>query len=128
MGAMPNMLLLDADSGEILDHMEPDKPARIGAVFLMRMFELHFAKAAIAATKKATKTWCDCLANDLAEDEDFANPMAVRIQEKILRSSQKFAEAQKEARQRGVEKLRSISSIDLVERISVQRLPRGPDQ
>lgn len=126
--AMPNMLLLDADSGEILDHMEPDKPGRIGAVFLMRMFELHFAKAAIAATKKATKTWCGCLANDLAEDEDFASPMAVRIQEKILRSSQKFAEAQKEARKRGVEKLRSISSIDLVERISVQRLPRGPDQ
>lgn len=129
---MPNMLLIDADSGEILEHVDAEKPSNYGAVFLMRFFELHFAKAAISATKKATMTWCGCIVSDqdISQDEDFSSPLKLRIQEKILRSSQKFAKAQKAARKRSTERIRSISTIELprLSHKDMFRLPRGQDQ
>lgn len=142
--SMPNMLLLDADTGAILEHKDPDTPAPLTGAFLMRMFELHFARAALAATKKATKQWCGCVVKDedrIPEEEQFVmSPMAERIQERILSSSQKLAEAQMEVKRRSSEaqmelkkrsaRLRSMSRELSGVRLprSLSRLPRGPDQ
>lgn len=52
---MPNLVLLDVDSGRFHDHppQVTGEGSRFGARTMMRMFELHFAKCALSATKKA---------------------------------------------------------------------------
>lgn len=54
---MPNLVLLDVDSGKTFDHPEEmnaeGEGSSFGARGLMRMLELHFAKSAITATKKS---------------------------------------------------------------------------
>lgn len=62
MAAMPNVALLDADTGGIIRHRDPSEGTRLGPCSLLRMLELHFAKGALSATRKATElvinAWC----------------------------------------------------------------------
>ena len=51
---MPNLVLLDADSGRFYRHHLPFQGFQWGAVTMMRAFELHFARSALSAMKKAT--------------------------------------------------------------------------
>lgn len=92
---MPNMVLLDADTGHFLNHKDSHETMSVGAAFLMRMFELHFAKAAIAATKKATAAACggDGEAFDDEEDKYLVSAMREKLQDRFLETSEKIAKA-----------------------------------
>lgn len=91
--SMPNSILLDADSGHMFNHTAPHKSSHLGAHFLMRMFELHFAKAAINATKKATSAACGGDQDAIFEDEYFVNPFKEAFQDKVLETTEQIAQA-----------------------------------
>merc|ERR1712238_173212 len=67
---MPNMVLLDADTGSMFNHNDSHETMQPGAAFVMRMFELHFARAAIVATKRATAAACGAEKEALEALED----------------------------------------------------------
>lgn len=92
---MPNCVLLDADTGDMFRHTAPQKGSNIGALFLMRMFELHFAKAALIAMKKATVA---SHGGNRAADMDSGcsiNPLAEAFQDKVLHTTDHIAQAGK---------------------------------
>jgi hypothetical protein len=91
---MPNMVLLDADSGLMFEHKLARRPMGISiATGLMRMSELHFASVALAATKKATAAACGADGEEVEDDGWMMSPMREKFQQKVLHTSQRIAEA-----------------------------------
>jgi len=87
---MPNLVFLDADTGQMFVHTAPNQNSSFGAAFLMRMFELHFAKAAINATKKATVLSLGGRDEQITDDMYSVGPLAEALQQKLLNTSEHF--------------------------------------
>ncbi|CAE7928741.1 DYRK4 [Symbiodinium sp. KB8] len=90
---MPNQVLLDADTGGFYKH-HGESRSQLGAALLMRTFELHFARSAISATKKATAQavgWDDASSED--DEHYLLNRRLELFQDSLMNKAKKVAMA-----------------------------------
>lgn len=92
---MPNSVLLDADTGRFYKHTDPEQGSQFGSAFLMRMFELHFARSALGAIKKATANSVG--EESLVHEEYLLNKRLEALQERFFNNAQKVAKASHKA-------------------------------
>lgn len=119
---MPNPILLDADSGVFFKHSAPAKTSTstMGAAFWMRAFELHFAKFAITATKKATAASLGTPSDD-DQSEDcpyLVAPLTEKLQERVIETSERMVQKGSMLKQRTKDMLQGAGN-------SYARLPSG---
>ncbi|CAL1170908.1 unnamed protein product [Cladocopium goreaui] len=89
---MHNPVLLDADTGDFYKHTAPEQGSQFGATFLMQMFELHFARSALGAMKKATAT-ARGFEDDLSWNDYLRSRRLEVFQTKLINQAQKVAAA-----------------------------------